>query len=244
MPCILIQYSSNFKINSSLDETYAILVDYNKYLRYHKIYDEDFEDRYKKEVEEIWSSFPDLDDYAKKATVQTVSVIKRNILEEFKNYEILAFDIPDGDDIITFFIKTINEENKENFLLLLLTSEFEIDIQLFMSNMLNLEDFRAYRSSNSGLSGFYMKDSLLKNEFELLTYEKLNTLSRYIIPSIEPNLSKQNKGIYFIIKNNLDDPVIMTHLSTSVEIETFNKTLMKADSQVGLLFSLSYNANK
>ena len=54
LPCILVQYSSNFTINSSLDETYAILVDYNKYPRYHKIYDEDFEDRYKKEVEEIW----------------------------------------------------------------------------------------------------------------------------------------------------------------------------------------------
>ena len=243
-PCILVQYSSNFTVNSSLDETYALLVDYNKYLRYHKIYNEDFEDRYKKEVEEIWSSFPDLDDYAKKATVQTVSVITRNILEQFKNYEILAFDIPDGDDIITFFIKTINEENKEKFLVLVLSYNFNIDIQLFMSIMLDLGCFRAYGPFHSGCYEFHMKDSLLEYEFELLTYKNLNTLSNQFIPSIEPDLYKQKKGVYFVIKNNLGDPIIVKHLTYPDDAAIFNEALTKVDLQVGLLFSLSYNANK
>ena len=109
--------------------------------------------------------------------------------------------------------------------------------------MLNLEDFRAYRPSNSGLSGFYMQDALLKYDFELLTYEKLSALSNEPIPAVEPSVRKQHEGIYFVIKNTLDDPIVFTHLSTD-EIDIFNKTLTKADPQAGLLFSLSYNTNK
>ena len=243
-PCILVQYSSNFTVNSSLDETYALLVDYNKYLRYHKIYNEDFEDIHDEKVEEILSTFPDLDDYVKKATVQTASVIKENILEELKNYEILAFDIPDGEEIITFFIKTINEENKENFLVLVISYNFDIDIGLFMSIMLDLENFRAYGPFHSGCYEFHMKDSLLEYEFELLTYKNLNTLSNQFIPSIEPDLYKQNKGVYFVIKNNLGDPIIVKHLIHPDDAAIFNEVLTKVDPQVGLLFSLSYNANK
>ena len=244
LPCILVQYSSNFTVNSSLDETYALLVDYNKYLRYHKIYNEDFEDIHDEKVEEILSTFPDLDDYVKKATVQTASVIKENILEELKNYEILAFDIPDGDDIITFFIKTISEENKEKFLVLVLSYNFNIDIQLFMSIMLDLGCFRAYGPFHSGFYEFHMKDSLLEYDFELLTYKDLNTLSNQFMPSIEPELYKQNKGVYFVIKNNLGDPIIVKHLIYPDDAAIFNEALTKVDPQVGLLFSLSYNANK
>ena len=244
LPCILVQYSSNFTVNSSLDETYALLVDYNKYLRYHKIYNEDFEDIHDEKVEEILSTFPDLDDYVKKATVQTASVIKENILEQFKNYEILAFDIPDGDDIITFFIKTISEENKEKFLVLVLSYNFNIDIQLFMSIMLDLGCFRAYGPFHSGFYEFHMKDSLLEYDFELLTYKDLNTLSNQFMPSIEPELYKQNKGVYFVIKNNLGDPIIVKHLIYPDDAAIFNEALTKVDPQVGLLFSLSYNANK
>ena len=191
--------------------------------------------------EEILPTFNHL--HIKEATLQTISIIKRNILEQLKNYEILAFDITNINNRIIFFIKTINEENKENFLILLLVCEFEIDIELFISSMLNLEDFRAYRPSNSGLSGFYMQDALLKYDFELLTYEKLSALSNEPIPAVEPSVRKQHEGIYFVIKNTLDDPIVFTHLSTD-EIDIFNKTLTKADPQAGLLFSLSYNTNK
>ena len=46
------------------------------------------------------------------------------------------------------------------------------------------------------------------------------------------------------IKNNIGDPVIFTPLTTSNDIEAFIETLTKADPQAGILFSLSYNANK
>lgn len=216
-PNIFLRPLAHFRFNSSLNGTRISL------------------------FEEILPTFHHL--HINEATVQTISIIKRNILEQFKSYEILAFNISDFTKII-FFIKTTNEENKENFLLLLLTYEFEIDIQLFISSLVNLGEFRAYNPFNSGLSKFYMKDSLLEYDFELSTYENLNTLSKYFVPTIEPNLSKQDKGIYFVIKNNLGDPIIFTHLSTSEEIEVFNKALTKADPQAGLLFSLSYNANK
>ena len=89
-----------------------------------------------------------------------------------------------------------------------------------------------------------MKDSLLEYEFELLTYKNLNSLSRYFIPIIEVNLREQSEGIYFVIKNNLGDFIIVKHLTYPDDVAIFNKVLTKADPQVGLLFSLSYNANK
>ena len=247
LPGIIIRNSSHFTVNSSLNGTFISLIDFNevntRYYEDNEVYNDEFEYMHDEEAEEILTSGHDLDDCIKESTVQTVSIIKRNILKEFKNYEILAFDIQ-GDDRILFFIKTINEENKEKFLLLILSYDFYIDMNLFLSSLVELEHFRAYGPFHSGCYEFYMKDSLLEYEFELLTYKNLNTLSKYFIPIIEVNLREQSEGIYFVIKNNLGDPIIFTHLSTSEEIEAFNKVLTKADPQAGLLFSLSYNANK
>ncbi len=247
LPGILIRNYSHFTVNSSLNGTFVSLIDFNevntRYYEDNEVYDGNFEYTHDEEAEEILTSVHDLDDCIKESTVQTVSIIKRNILKEFKNYEILAFDIQ-GDDRIIFFIKTINEENKEKFLLLILSLDFYIDMKLLLSSIVELEHFRAYGPFHSGCYEFHMKDSLLEYEFELLTYKNLNTLSRYLIPIIEVDLRKQNEGIYFVIKNNLGDHIIVKHLTYPDDVTIFNKVLTKADPQAGLLFSLSYNANK
>ena len=250
LPGILLLNFSEYTINSSLHGISASLFDYNDInskvdTQYcpecaapDVYYDDDFEYMYDEEIEEILTNFDDLDNYIKESTVQTISIIKRNILERLKNYEILAFEIQDNDETI-FFIKTINEENKEKFLLLRLSYDYEIDMRLFMISMLDCKEFRYYGRYSSGLYGFHMKGSLLQYEFELLNRTNLNTVS-----STDPNLSIVNEGAYFVIKNNLGNSVIMTHLPYSDDIEIFNKVLTKADPQAGLLFSLSYNANK
>ena len=249
LPGILMSNFSEYTINPSLHGISASLFDYNdintQYCSEYPAperdiyYDDDFEYAYDEEVEEILTNFDDLDDYIKEATVQTVSIIKRNILERLKNYEILAFDIQDNDENIIFFIKTINDENKEKFILLRLSCDYEIDMRLFMISMLDCKEFRYYGRYSSGLYGFHMKDSLLQYEFELLNYTNLNTIS-----STDPNLSIVNEGAYFVIKNNLGDPIVFTQLRYPDDIAIFNEALTKADPQAGLLFSLSYNANK
>ena len=247
LPGILIRNSSQFTVNSSLNGTFVSLIDYNevstKYYEDNEVYDDDFEYMHDEEVEEILTTVHDLDDYIKEATVQTVSIIKRNILREFKNYEILAFDIQ-GDDRIIFFIKTIDEENKEKFLLLILSYDFCIDMNLLLSGIVDFGCFRAYGPFHSGCYEFHMKDSLLEYEFELITCKNLNALCRYFIPLIEVDLRKQDKGIYFVIKNNLGVPIIVKHLTHPDDAAIFNEILTKADPQAGLLFSLLYNANK
>ena len=232
LPGIIIRNSSRFTVNSSLNGTFVSLIDFNE-----------VNTRYYEEAEEILTTVHIPDDCIKESTIQTINIIKRNVLKEFKNYEILAFDIQ-GDDRIVFFIKTINEENKEKFLLLILSYDFYIDMNLLLSGIVEIGHFRAYGPFHSGCYEFYMKDSVLEYEFELLTYKNLNSLSRYFIPIIEVNLREQSEGIYFVIKNNLGDFIIVKHLTYPDDVAIFNKVLTKADPQAGLLFSLSYNANK
>ena len=251
LPGILLLNFSEYTINSSLHGISASLFDYNDInskvdAQYcpecaapEVYYDDDFEYMYDEEIEEILTSFDDLDEYIKEATVQSVSVIKRNILERFKNYEILAFDIHDFGKYITFFIKTINDKNEEKFLHLFLSYDYEIDTRLFMINMVDCKQFRYYGKFSSGLYGFHMKDSLLKYEFELIPYENPK-----IISSTDNDLRTRNKCISFVIKNNLGDHIVFTSLEHSDEIAIFNEALTKADPQAGILFSLFYNANK
>ena len=233
--------------NPSLTEISISLIDYNGETKnYQSTYIEDFDDYnsdysviYDEKVEKDLTSFSDFHEYVKDLTVKTVGFVKK-VLKSLKKYEILAFNIPntdsDANDTITFFIKTIGTDK---FTILSLSYDYEIDLQLFMNSLLNLGEFRYY---GSGLYGFYMKDSLIEYEFELLKYNDLPFKPKEFI-NIESDPDKKDKGIYFVIKNSLNDPVILTHLFSD-EIETFNKSLTKADPQVGLLFSLSYNANK
>lgn len=234
--------------NRSLTEICISLLDYNGESKKYQStsiedvngYYSDYSVIYDEKVEKELTSFSDFHEYVKDATTKTIGMVKK-VLKSLKKYEILAFNILDTGSLvngmITFFIKTTGTDK---FTILSLSYDYEIDMQLFMNSILNLGEFRYY---GSGLCGFYMKDNLIEYEFELLKYNDLHFKPKEFL-NIEPDLDKKDKGIYFVIKNSLNDPVILTHLSTSDEIEVFNKVLTKVDPQVGLLFSLSYNTNK
>ena len=235
--------------NPSLTEISISLMDYNGETKnYKSTYIEDFDDYnsdysviYDEKVEKDLTSFFDFHEYVEDLTIKTVGFVKK-VLKSLKKHEILAFNIPntdsDANDTITFFIKTIGTDK---FTVLSLSYDYEIDLQLFMNSLLNLGEFRYY---GLGLNGFYMKDVLIEYEFDILKYKDLNFIPKRFLLMIEPVLGNKNKGLYFVIKNSAADPVIMTHLPNSDDIETFNNAFTNADPQVGLLFSLSYNANK
>ena len=85
-----------------------------------------------------------------------------------------------------------------------------------------------------------MKDELAKYDFELLPEDE------YFTNILHRSYNKEELDIknYFVIKNSLGDPIIMTCLLGSNDNESFKKALTEADPQAGLLFSLYYNANK
>ena len=234
----------NDTINPSLEGYSISLIDYNDVKNQYSDYDdEDYDTIYDEGIEEYLTTTVDLFEYIEKATTKTIDIIK-NILKLFLNYEIVAFNISEAEDNrIMFFLKNA----KDHFITLTLSYCYEINVHLFMNNIVNLEEFRHYGNNNSDLHGFYMKDDLIEYEFELLKFENLfitDKIALFSLFSVEPISSKRNEGIYYVIKNTLGDHIVMTHLSYPDEIETFNKALTKVDPQAGLLFSLSYNANK
>ena len=247
-PNVVVKNLTYDLINSSLTEIWLSLIDYSGESGYYPDYDDDeynldYDAIYDEKPEKELTSVGDLNNYIENATIKTIEIIKRVlkslVLKSKKKHEILAFNIPETDDRITFFIKVINEEK---FYALTLLHNFDINMQLFMNSVVNLGKFRYY---GYGLYGFYMQDALTEYEFELVKYKDLTFISkRFVLANIEPVLGNMSKGVYFIIKNSAADYVIMTHLSNSDDIETFNNALTKADSQAGLLFSLSYNINK
>ena len=113
--------------------------------------------------------------------------------------------------------------------MLILSYCYEINVHFFMHNIVNLEEFRCYGNTNSDLHGFYMKDELIGYDFELLKFDKLFIADRILLYTIEPISSKRQDGIYYVIKNSLGNPVIMTHLPYPDEIEIFNKALTEAE---------------
>ena len=177
-------------------------------------------------------------EYIEQATIKSLTLAKKE-LESLNKYEIVAFDVLGGilgTRRIKLFIKLTEEEEK--FIVLSLIFDIRINVYLFLSQMFDLREFRYYGFHD--LYMFYMKDKLTKYEFELLsTKEFVTNILNFPSPILE-----SYEGIYFIIKNDIDDPVIFTLLTTSNDIEAFNMALTKADPQAGLLFSLSYNANK
>lgn len=246
-PNIVVKNLTYDLINSSLTEIWLSLIDYSGESGYYcsdhdNDYDLDYDVIYDEKPENQLTSIDEFNDYIEDATIKTIEIIKRVlkslVLKSKKKHEILAFNIPETDDRITFFIKAINEEK---FYALTLLYNFDINMQLFMNSVVNLGKFRYY---GLGLHGFYMQDSLTEYEFDLVKYKDLTFITKRFLLTIDPVLGNMSKGIYFVIKNSSADPVIMTHLSNSDDIETFNNALTKADQQAGLLFSLSYNANK
>ena len=224
---------ANDIINPSLEADSISLFDHNDY-------DEARDISYDEGIEEYLITTVDLFEYTQKATTKTIDIAKE-FFKLFEEYEVVAFNISEAEDNrIMFFLKNA----KDHFSMLILSYCYEINVHFFINNIVNLEEFRCYGNNNYGLHGFYMKDDLIGYDFELLKFDKLFITDRILLYTIEPISSKRQDGLYFVIKNSLGNPVIMTHLSTSDEIETFNKALTKADPQAGLLFSLSYTTNK
>ena len=170
-------------------------------------------------------------------SIKAANIIKKE-LESLNKYEILAFDVPDihGNDPINFFIKLTEEEEK--FIVLRFEFDFIMNRALFISETVNLMEFRYYGYFSP--YGTYMKDELTKYDFELLPEDK------YFTNILHRRYNKEERDIvnYFVIKNSLGDPIIMTRLLGSNDNESFKKVLTEVDPQAGLLFSLSYNANK
>ena len=170
-------------------------------------------------------------------TIEAANIIKKE-LESLNKYEILAFDVPDihGNDPINFFIKLTEEKDK--FIVLRFEFNFCMNRTLFISETVNLTEFRYYGYFSP--YGLYMKDELAKYDFELLPEDE------YFTNILHRSYNKEELDIknYFVIKNSLGDPIIMTCLLGSNDNESFKKALTEADPQAGLLFSLYYNANK
>ena len=226
-PKISIEHGLTSNINNSLSENYIRFFEYDSI-----ICDTDDE-----KMKEYSMGISESAEYIEQATIKSLTVVKKE-LESLNKYEIVAFDVLGGilgTKRIKFFIKLTEEE--EEFIVLTLIFDCRINAYLFLSQMFDLREFRYYGSND--LYGFYMKDKLTKYEFELLSTKEFVTNILFPFP-----IPEAYDGTYFIIKNNIGDPVIFTLLETSNDIEAFTEALTKADSQAGLLFSLSYNANK
>ena len=227
-PKISIEHGLTSNINNSLSENYI------RFFEYDSIICDTDDEKMKEYSMRIFEST----EYIEQTTIKSLTGVKKE-LESLNKYEIVAFDVLGGilgTRRIKFFIKLTEEEEK--FIVLTLIFDCRINAYLFLSQMFDLREFRYYGSND--LYGFYMKDKLTKYEFELLsTKEFVRNILNFPFP-----ITEAYDGTYFIIKNNIDDPVIFTELRTSNDIEAFNMALTKADSQAGILFSLSYNANK
>ena len=253
-PAIDTSRLANDIINPSLEGYFISLFDHNEYndiinplleeysisLLDHNEYDEDCDIIYDEGIEEYLTTTVDLFEYTQKATTKTIDIVKQ-ILKLFEKYEIVAFNIDEVEyNRIMFFLKNA----KDHFIMLTLSYCYEINTDLFMNNIVNLEEFRCYGNNNSGLYGFYMKDELIRYDFELLKFENLFIMDRIFLLSVAQISSKKKYGLYFVIKNNLGDPIVFTQLRCPDDIAIFNEALTEADPQAGILFSLSYNANK
>ena len=130
---------ANDIINPSLERYFISLIDYNDVKNQYSDYDdEDYDITYDEGIEEYLTTTVDLFEYIEKATTKTIDIIK-NTLKLFLNYEIVAFNISEAEDNrITFFLKN----SKEHFTMLTLLYCYEINVRLFMNNIVNLEEFR------------------------------------------------------------------------------------------------------
>ena len=169
----------------------------------------------------------------------TGKIIYYVLKTQCSNSEILAVLIPKCGDSIIFFVK--KKDKEESFRMLKVLYNYVVDNQIVMEKILDLSKFRYY---DSGIHDFYMQDVLTEYNFEVMKCKEDSFRLRKMLTQIEPiYYLRGNDALYFVIKNSLGDPLVVTEIRES-NIETFAETLTKADPQAGLLFSLSYNANK
>ena len=218
---IIIEDITYWKINSSLNEMTISLINKENTLSYPE-YDN-----------------ADYDDAHDELSIITGKTIYHVLKTQCSNGEILAVLIPKCGDRMIFFIK--KKDKEESFLMLKVLYNYEVDNQIVMEKILDLSKFRYY---DSGIYDFYMQDILVEYNFEVMKCKEGSFSLRNVLTRIEPiYYFSGNDALYFVIKNSKGDPIVVTEIREP-NIETFTETLTKADPQAGILFSLSYNANK
>ena len=218
---IVIEDITYWDINSSLDEISISLINKENTLSYPEYNDVDYNDA------------PD------ELSIITGKIIYYVLKTQCSDGEILSVLIPKCGDCMIFFIK--KKDKEESFRMLKVLYNYGVVNKIVMERILDLSKFRYY---NSGIYYFYMQDVLLEYNFEVMKCKEGSFKLRNVLTRIEPiYYFTGNDTLYFVIKNSKDDPVAVTEIRES-NIETFTETLTKADPQAGILFSLSYNANK
>ena len=181
----------------------------------------------------------DYDNADDELSIITGKIIYLVLKTQYSNGEILAVLIPKCGDRIIFFIK--KKDKEESFFMLKVLYSYEIKDQIVMEKILDLSKFRYY---DSGIYDFYMQDVLVEYNFEVMKCKEGSFSLRNILTRIEPiYYFSGNDALYFVIKNSKGHPIVVTEIRES-NVETFTETLTKADPKAGILFSLSYNANK
>ena len=212
---------SYWDINPSLDEVTIRLINKENTLSY-------------PEYENV-----DYDNADDELSTKTGKIIYYVLKTQWSNGEILAVLIPKCGDSIIFFVK--KKDKEESFRMLKVLYNYVVDNQIVMEKILDLSKFRYY---DSGIYDFYMQDALTEYNFEVMKCKEGSFMLRKMLTQIEPiYYLRGNDALYFVIKNNKGYPLVVTEIRES-NIETFAETLTKADPQAGILFSLSYNANK
>ena len=218
---IIIEDITYWKINSSLNEMTISLINKENKLSYPE-YDN-----------------ADYDDAHDELSIITGKTIYYVLKTQCSNGEILAVLIPKCGDRMIFFIK--KKDKEESFLMLKVLYNYGVETQIDMKRILDLSKFRYY---DSGIYDFYMQDVLVEYNFEVMKCKEGSFSLRNVLTRIEPiYYFSGNDALYFVIKNSKGHPIVVTEIRES-NVETFTETLTKADPQAGILFSLSYNANK
>ena len=218
---IIIEDIIYWKINSSLNEITISLINKENKLSY-------------PEYDNV-----DYDNTDDELSIITGKIIYLVLKTQCGDGEILAVLIPKCGDSMIFFIK--KKDKEESFLMLKVLYSYEIKDQIVMEKILDLSKFRYY---DSGIYDFYMQDVLVEYNFEVMKCKEGSFSLRNVLTRIEPiYYFSGNNALYFVIKNSKGDPIVVTEIRES-NVETFTEALTKADSQAGILFSLSYSANK
>ena len=181
----------------------------------------------------------DYDNADDELSIITGKIIYYVLKTQCSNCEILAILIPKCGDSIILFVK--KKDKEESFRMLKVLYNYDVNNQIVMDKILDLSKFRYY---DSGIYDFYMQDVLVKYNFEVMKCEEGSFSLRNVLTRIEPiYYFSGNDALYFVIKNSKGHPIVVTEIRES-NVETFTEALTKADPQAGILFSLSYNANK
>ena len=163
---------------------------------------------------------------------ETIKIPLNHIINKYKEY---------FDPYIEKF--DITEEDERKYLY----SPKKLSLDVYKTTEYT-EQFELNDNSDPQLTVSGGTISLYESGIAKITIDKILLLpeDKYFTNILHRSCNKKELDIvnYFVIKNSLGDPIIMTRLLGSNDNESFKKVLTEVDPQAGLLFSLSYNANK